>query len=267
MKFLIQDAPSKQLLTRQYGPIYQYDGANATYGKELYDYNCASCHGANGSGSVSKPYGSYPPYLYLNVNRLEPSTAGGTYEQFAQRSIEGVHATLPNMTSAALFSQQDWKNLQTYVAKFEGDKQFVSVSTTTAPKVVVVGSKLSISDRVYFEVGTANLDPKSNALLDEVARVLNASPQVQLIQIEGHTDKSGDASTNIPLSASRAKAVQAYMIAKGVDASRLRAKGYGSSRPLIQTTKDQATQANRRVEFTILKQSATSVVVPVPNNP
>lgn len=267
MKFLIQDAPQKKSLARQYGPIYQYSDSNITYGKDLYDYNCASCHGANGSGSVSKPYGSYPPYLYLDVDRLEPSLAGGTYEAFAKRSVGGVHATLPNMTGAALFSEQDWKNLQAYVSKFEGEKQFVSVSAKKAPKVMVVGTKLTISDRVYFELGTAKLDPRSNALLDEVARVLNQAPQIQLVQIEGHTDKSGSAATNIPLSANRAKAVRSYLISKGIDASRLRAKGYGSSRPLVTNTKDDTTEANRRVEFTILKQATTPVVVPVPNAP
>lgn len=144
MKFIIEDAPARAALRRsQYGPVYRYPEADVMRGRALYDANCASCHGNRGDGArPNGPYGATPPFLYLQVSPLKNTSAGGSFNTFAQRSSKGAHGTLPNMTGAALLSEQDWKDLQAYVASFDGDAQFIEASAAALlnapPKVVTL---------------------------------------------------------------------------------------------------------------------------------
>lgn len=269
MKFLVEDAPIQKKMKTNYGPIYKYPKTDLIKGQETYTNNCASCHGANGKGMASsKPYGAVPPFLYLKIDRLEPSAAGGTYQDFSKRSIGGVHATLPNMTGAALLSVDDWKNLQAYVANFEGKKEFVSLEKPKKKvRVKVTESKIEISEKVFFETGKAVIGQQSFGLLDDVAKVLVDNPNITLIQVEGHTDNQGDIAKNIKLSADRAKAIRDYLVGKGVKIERVRAKGFGASKPLVPNTTPDNQAKNRRVEFTILKQEKKVAPAPQPNTP
>jgi outer membrane protein OmpA-like peptidoglycan-associated protein len=71
------------------------------------------------------------------------------------------------------------------------------------------------------------------------------------VTIEGHTDNRGRAAANRKLSAARSRAVKAYLVNKGVEASRLDTKGYGPDRPAADNKTAAGREANRRVEFTI----------------
>ena len=70
--------------------------------------------------------------------------------------------------------------------------------------------------------------------------------------IKGHTSSEGNADYNQKLSERRAQAVLDYLIQKGIDPSRLRAKGYGSSQLLMTEDSEDAKNRNRRVEFEVL---------------
>ena len=131
MKFLIEDAPTKRALSRsKYGPIYRYNDAQTSRGQQLWGANCASCHGARGEGNQPMgPYGAVPPWIYLQISPIQKSDAGGSYDTFARRSSDGVHATLPDMSGAARLSAQDWKHIQRFVATFDGKGEFIEAST------------------------------------------------------------------------------------------------------------------------------------------
>ncbi len=74
------------------------------------------------------------------------------------------------------------------------------------------------------------------------------------IEISGHTDSIGSDEVNNKISQGRADAVKNYMISKGsVAVSRIITKGYGKTRPVASNDTDEGQQANRRVEFLILK--------------
>jgi outer membrane protein OmpA-like peptidoglycan-associated protein len=73
------------------------------------------------------------------------------------------------------------------------------------------------------------------------------------IVIQGHTDDLGDAGKNLSLSEERSKSVKQYLISLGVEASRLEAKGYGSTQPKVPNDSEQNRAVNRRTDFLISK--------------
>ena len=85
-------------------------------------------------------------------------------------------------------------------------------------------------------------------ILDNVIIELIRYPAV-LLEVQAHTDNRGPARGNLTLSQQRAQAVVQYMVQGGVSASRLRAVGYGESRPPFQNATEEGRQRNRRVEF------------------
>jgi len=73
------------------------------------------------------------------------------------------------------------------------------------------------------------------------------------IQINGHTDNSGNERVNKKLSSGRAKAVADYLISKNIDKTRITYTGYGSSKAIVSNDTDEGKQQNRRVEFIMSK--------------
>jgi outer membrane protein OmpA-like peptidoglycan-associated protein len=84
--------------------------------------------------------------------------------------------------------------------------------------------------------------------------VIKANPQLTKILIEGHASSDGDDKHNMELSDKRAKAVREALVAKGVKAEVLEAKGFGETKPIASNDTDEGKEKNRRVEFTIVKQ-------------
>ena len=129
------------------------------------------------------------------------------------------------------------------------------------PRVVVTASSIEIKDKVQFEYGKAALLEVSFPLLDQVAQVMTDNPQLEVLQVEGHTDATGGAAFNRKLSQQRAESVRAYLIKKGIEAKRLVAKGFGPDKPIADNGTDAGREQNRRVEFNILKQGPKKTVV------
>jgi len=120
--------------------------------------------------------------------------------------------------------------------------------------VVITKDQLKILDQVYFKTGKATLDKKSNKLLDNMAFVLKAHPEILKIRIEGHTDDVGDDAKNLTLSQQRAESVVAYLVKAGVEQARLEGQGFGETKPLVEGKTKKARAANRRVEFNVVPQ-------------
>jgi outer membrane protein OmpA-like peptidoglycan-associated protein len=126
-----------------------------------------------------------------------------------------------------------------------------------AQQVVIADGRLEILDAVYFRTNAAVIQSRSFALLENVARVINAHPEITLIRVEGHTDSRGRREHNVQLSQSRAEAVVTFLVERGhVEASRLEAQGFGPDRPVVENARNAADHArNRRVEFNIPNRS------------
>lgn len=122
-------------------------------------------------------------------------------------------------------------------------------------RVCVSKEKISITEKIFFKVGKADILPKSYGLLAELAKVINENPQIELIEIQGHTDSQGPDDFNMRLSDDRANAVMMHLVSVGrVAAGRLRAKGYGEQVPIGDNRTARGRELNRRVEFMILRQ-------------
>ncbi|HUO23146.1 MAG TPA: OmpA family protein [Caulobacteraceae bacterium] len=100
---------------------------------------------------------------------------------------------------------------------------------------------------ITFKLGSAELTDQAQANAKVFAKALSTQQLGDArFEIEGHTDATGSDDLNQKLSQARADAVAAFLAAQGVDASRLQARGYGSSR--LAVPEDPTSPANRRVE-------------------
>ena len=130
--------------------------------------------------------------------------------------------------------------------------------------VQITRERLELLDRVYFESGKAAILTRSHPLLDNVAGVLASHPDIPVVEVRGHTDNRGADDYNLRLSQKRAEAVMAYLIGKGIAATRLRAAGRGEGEPVYDNDTRAGRAANRRVEFVIAQPVETTTTPTLP---
>ena len=99
----------------------------------------------------------------------------------------------------------------------------------------------------YFAFDNAELSAENKAALDIVAAAMKGTSNA--VRLEGHTDERGTREYNMALGERRAKSVQSYLSAQGVDAKRLEVISYGEEKPAAVGTDDGAMGKNRRVEL------------------
>lgn len=103
---------------------------------------------------------------------------------------------------------------------------------------------------ILFDRASAVLDRRSIPTLRRLAEAAEACPDVS-IEIEGHTDSEGVDERNQPLSERRAQAVADYLAGRGVPVQRMKAVGYGASKPVAPNDTPANMARNRRIEFTV----------------
>lgn len=104
---------------------------------------------------------------------------------------------------------------------------------------------------VNFITGSDKLTPSATAILDDVAATLMKNEGLS-VEIAGYTDNTGNVNFNRNLSQQRAESVKRYLVAAGVSADTLVAKGYGVSNPIADNSTRKGRAANRRVEMHIM---------------
>ena len=144
--------------------------------------------------------------------------------------------------------------------------------------ILAAMTKPQVIENIFYDFDKASLRAESKAALDSMVTILKDNPEI-VIEMASHTDRWGSNEYNLKLSDRRAKSVVDYLIAAGVDASRLRPKGYGKTRPKTVTKRiarlypqfkegdtlteefisklekpdqDAADQINRRTEFQVI---------------
>ncbi len=114
-----------------------------------------------------------------------------------------------------------------------------------------VGEKIVVQN-IYFEFNQANLRRESLATLNKIVEQLKKNPKIKL-EIHGHTDNVGTKEYNQKLSEKRANVVMEYFIKNGISPERLKAKGFGESKPIASNETEEGRSKNRRTEFLIIE--------------
>ena len=105
---------------------------------------------------------------------------------------------------------------------------------------------------VQFELNSSELTAGSSESLDKVVDAMNEYGTLR-IEIQAHSDSSGDAAYNQSLSEKRASSVRDYLVGKGIASDRMEAKGYGESQPIADNDTRDGRVANRRVELKVIE--------------
>lgn len=113
-----------------------------------------------------------------------------------------------------------------------------------------IGEKIVLRN-IFFDVDKSNLRPQSQTELDRVFRTMLQNSSLK-IQIAAHTDGDATPSYNLKLSDQRAQAVVDYLAERGLEKSRLTAKGFGETKPIAPNDTPENKQLNRRIEFEII---------------
>lgn len=194
---------------------------------------------------TKKPLGATVELIDLKTNqivsRVQTDVQTGQYT-----------AVLPSGGEYALYvSTQGYlfKSLSfDFTQKTKGDGMTLSVPLEPVSAGNTANETLN---NLFFETGRYDLADKSRTELDRLATFLQANPSVK-IEISGHTDDKGDAAANLTLSQKRAQSVVTYLTKAGIQPDRIRAMGYGKTRPLAPNTSDENRQLNRRIEWRVL---------------
>lgn len=101
---------------------------------------------------------------------------------------------------------------------------------------------------IHFDTGKATILPDSESLLNEIVKMMQENTDLKL-SIEGHTDNVGAAAANQALSEKRAQSVVTSLIAHGIASARLKSKGWGQTKPVVDNGTEEGRSKNRRVEL------------------
>lgn len=112
--------------------------------------------------------------------------------------------------------------------------------------VAAPAEEVSLNIQVLFDTAKSVVKPEYQGEIQKAADFLTAHPEAKAV-IEGHTDNVGTDAYNQGLSERRANSVMNAIVAKGIDASRLSAVGYGESKPVASNATAEGRQENRRV--------------------
>lgn len=113
------------------------------------------------------------------------------------------------------------------------------------------GELVFLSQPFLFERGKPTPAAESQAVIDELGRLLEAHPTMK-IRLEGHTDR-GNAKQLMQLSGKRAEAIKDYLADLGIRKKRIKTKAFGTTQLLTQEDSFEARQQNRRVEVRVLE--------------
>ena len=105
---------------------------------------------------------------------------------------------------------------------------------------------------ISFDSAKWEIEPQFFPILEKVVTILRENSHLKL-EIQGHTDNRGSLEYNAQISMNRARAVMQYLVKEGIEKGRLRAVGYGSSKPVRSNATQDGRARNRRVELMVVR--------------
>ena len=156
----------------------------------------------------------------------------------------------------------DGEAIHVQTAQINADSENSIMDGGAATSMVIRSVNLDVSPlkegmtyaikNILFATSSSVLTEKSKFIIKEFSKFMLENQNIDIV-IQGHTDDLGDATKNLSLSEDRSKAVKEYLISLGVDASRLEAKGFGSTMPKVPNDSEVNRAINRRTDFLIRK--------------
>lgn len=126
-----------------------------------------------------------------------------------------------------------------------------TINRTVALRKLAVGVS-GVLRNIYFDFDKWSFTSESYNELNKLERMMQQNPNIR-VEISGHTDNIGTKTYNMYLSRKRAEAVKDFLTGKGIDARRIKATGYGETRPLASNDDEkEGRELNRRVEFLVI---------------
>lgn len=110
--------------------------------------------------------------------------------------------------------------------------------------------EIEVQDRVFFGFDSATLSSEAQEILNVQAQWLKSDTSIN-ITIEGHCDQRGTREYNIALGEKRALSAKEYLVANGIDSSRIKTISYGKERPAFLEASESAWSKNRRAVVVI----------------
>jgi peptidoglycan-associated lipoprotein len=135
-----------------------------------------------------------------------------------------------------------------------GGASTVSSTTTSTIAGPAAGSQedlvATVGDRVFFAFDQSDISPEAQTTIEGLAAWMKANPSV-VITVEGHTDDRGTREYNLALGERRANSVRDYLMALGIQGTRVGTISYGEERPAVLGSNEQAWAQNRRAVFVV----------------
>jgi len=124
--------------------------------------------------------------------------------------------------------------------------------TPTPAPAPAPAPKPAVFDTIYFDPNKTNINPTAAKALDRNGMILKQNPNIK-VEIGGHTDGEGSEKANQMISEKRALSAKKYIQDKfNIPDSRLKVKGYGSTKPVADNKTQEGRSKNRRVEFKVI---------------
>lgn len=186
-------------------------------------------------------------------------------EALAQLSNGAVTVTPDLLTiSGNTGNPQASTNIASLLAAKLGEAETFEISVTYQEKLDPVASiptpdeceaeiaAIVSTSKINFEPGSATIDASTLGVMDDIAEVLTVCGDLRL-EIQGHTDSQGGEDMNLNLSQARAQSVLNELRARRVLTSSFNAKGYGEAKPIADNNTEEGREANRRIEFKLIR--------------
>jgi outer membrane protein OmpA-like peptidoglycan-associated protein len=237
-------------------------------GKELYDVNCAICHGEKGDGNGYLWRDGEGPYPNKPANFMDPEIAGSSEGRYYHAIMRGKGVM--GAYADKLSFEERW-NVIHYIRSMQSkDYAIADDATATAkPAAAPANFDLGAAEKMIkehkganqtltlndlkFKTKSADIDLAASKDLDDLVKLMQGAGTMA-IELSGHTDNVGNAAQNLTLSEARAKAVVAYLTAKGIVATRMTSKGFGDKMPIADNGSEEGKAKNRRTDIKIVKE-------------
>lgn len=210
-----------------------------------------SLYGKFGGAFVN--YGSEEDYSYMGAAGVEFDshenvTLRVEYQTITDANNDLVRAAGNSATLGVVYKFGNNEEAVTEVVEEEMVEEVVE--TPVEPVVVTKTFETQQLGTGSFKLNSTELNPESANQLDELVEFLNTYPQAN-VEIIGYTDTSGAAEYNQVVSEKRAQSVASALEEKGIDASRISAKGEGENNPIASNETREGREQNRRVEVIV----------------